>query len=102
MRNVGKEFHRIALSFWRYLRCFRSLRAVQADLSQGAHAHQVVGRHHQDEHLVHALESTPHHLANAADIFGIAEPLFDQLVFALGQRVSLALRNGLGHGRFAA
>ena len=62
---------------------FLPLSRLQTDLSQGAHAREVVSRHRQYEQLVHFLQSTHHHLANRANELGPTKALFDQFALLL-------------------
>ena len=52
------------------MKLFPPLSDRLTDLSQGAHAHEVVGRHRQYEDLVDLLDAAHHDLANRADKFG--------------------------------
>ena len=81
------------------------MRPLQAHLPQspqGAHAHQVVGRHRQHEHLVHALKVSHHDLPHAAHGLGSAKALLDELSLLLRYRVAFTLRYGFGYGRASA
>ena len=56
-----------------------ALRHLRTDLSQGAHAGQVVSGHGQHKQLIDLLQSAHHHLANRPDRLRPAKSLFDQL-----------------------
>src|SRR5471030_2520909 len=73
------------------LRIFGSLRLQRTELSQGAHAHEVVHGHRQHKHLIDLLQAAHHHLAHTADALGPAETLFDELTILLGNRITRTL-----------
>src|ERR1700679_3176552 len=73
------------------LRIFGSLRLQRTELSQGAHAHEVVRGHRQHEHLIDLLQAAHHHLAHTADALGPAKTLFDEFALLLGNRVARTL-----------
>src|SRR5471030_2877472 len=74
-----------------FLPIFGSLRLQLTELSQGAHAHEVVHGHRQHKHLIDLLQAAHHHLAHTADAFGPAETLFDELALLLRNRVARTL-----------
>lgn len=73
LRRLPCPFHPLCLSY-----------RQQTDLRPGAYARQAIGRHGQDKHLVHALETAHHHLAHATHCLGPAEALFDPLALPAG------------------
>src|SRR5471030_1988279 len=70
---------------------FGSQRLQRTDLSQGAHAHEVVHGHRQHKHLIDLLQAAHHHLAHTTDALGPPEPLFDELALLLRNRVARTL-----------
>ena len=92
MRHPGGLFYAFAGLF---TLIWRSLRNLQTDLSQGAHAHEVVGSHGHGEEQADLLDPAHHHLTNRTNELAPTKALFNELALFLRDGVALAGGNGI-------